>query len=265
MSYVSVIKEFLPPVVARKLSGLFYGWHGRYRSWETAKAACTGYDTAGILAKVRGAALRVRDGEAAFERDSVLFDAVEYSFPVLSALLWIAHENSGEISLIDFGGSLGSSYFQNRNFLRPLRRVSWNVVEQPHFVAVGNEEMANDQLRFYLSLDDCLREERPDTIILSSVIQYIEKPYELLDRIIEARFKYVIIDRTPFLAKSDDRITIQKVHPAIYQATYPCWFFNKKKFVDYLSAEYEVITQFAALDRANIKSDFMGFIFKCRN
>jgi putative methyltransferase (TIGR04325 family) len=38
---------------------------------------------------------------------------------------------------LDFGGSLGSSYFQNKKFLDALRLVEWNVVEQENFVATG--------------------------------------------------------------------------------------------------------------------------------
>ncbi|MBV5330035.1 MAG: methyltransferase, TIGR04325 family [Chlorobium sp.] len=260
----SELKEYIPPILARELSGLFYGWRGNYPSWQMAKSKCTGYGHDDILKKVRTAALEVSSGNAVFERDSMLFDTIEYSFPVLSAILWIAHQNLGEINLIDFGGSLGSSYFQNRYFLQALNKVCWSVVEQPHFVRTGKEELANDQLHFYESIEECLQERQADTILLSSVIQYLEKPYELIDNIIKNGFKYVIIDRTPFLLNGNDRITIQKVHPLIYKATYPCWFFNKEKFVSHFSGKYELITEFDSLDKASIRSDFKGFIFKHR-
>ena len=85
----------------------------------------------------------------------------------------------------------------------------------------------------------------------------------ILDTIILRQMKYIIVDRTPFI-EGDDRITIQKVHPSIYNATYPCWFFNKKKFIEYLSKAYELILEFDALDKANIASEFRGFLFRIK-
>ncbi len=243
---------------------MFYGWRGNYSSWEEANNQCTGYDNQEILAKVKYAVLQVRNGSAVFERDSMLFDTIDYSFPVLSAILWIAHQNFGKINLIDFGGSLGSSYFQNRYFLQALKKVSWNVVEQQHFVKTGIEEIANDQLHFYESIEECLKTQQVNTILMSSVIQYIEQPYDLIEKIIKNKFEFIIIDRTPFLLTGNDRITIQKVQPMIYKATYPCWFFNKDKFVKYFANKYELITEFGSIDKSSIRSNFKGFIFKLR-
>jgi len=265
MTHKDLIKEYIPPVMLRKLTGLFYGWSGNYSSWEEAKKHSTGYDAASILNRVKDALLKVKNGETAAERDSIVFDKIIYSFPVLSALLWIAHHNNGEIRLVDFGGSLGSSYFQNKKFLEPLKKVSWNIVEQKHFVDCGKQHFQNEQLQFFESIEDCLKLQQADTILLSSVLQYIEKPYELLDYIIQQKFSYIIIDRTPFLLKGKDRITIQKVHPKIYKATYPCWFFNKEKFIRHFSEYYDLIAEFDSLDKANIRSEFKGFLFTLKN
>ena len=101
-------------------------------------------------------------------------------------------------------------------------------------------------------------------VFFSSVLQYIEKPYELLEQIKLKGIKYILIDRTPFI-KGKDRITIQKVHPKIYKARYPCWFFNKSKFLKSFIDKYELIMEFESLDKANINSEFRGFIFKRQN
>ena len=55
-----------------------------------------------------------------YERDSVLFDTIRYSWPLLSDLLRAASEDQNHLSVLDFGGSLGSSYYQNRVFLSHL-------------------------------------------------------------------------------------------------------------------------------------------------
>ena len=254
------LKKILPDPVSRKITGLFYGWHGDYPGWEEAKKRCSGYDSGTILEKVSASAAKVRDGQAAFERDSVLFDETQYSYPVLSGLMWVAARNDGRLNIIDFGGSLGSSYYQNKKFLDTLQEVNWCVVEQPDFVSTGINSFATERLHFFNRIEDCLCKFPINAVLLSSVLPYIEKPYEILQTINEAGIKNIIIDRT-FFIQGDDRLTIQKVHPLIYKADYPCWFFNKSKFLDFFSSNYDLILEFDAMDKTNLHSESKGFIF----
>ena len=131
----TIARELLPPVLLRLLRQAYGGaihFEGDFATWEDARAHCTGYDNDEILAKVLAASLKVKAGEAAFERDSVLFDEIEYVWPVLTGLMWAAARSGGSLNVLDFGGALGSSYFQSKNFLQSLPDLRWNVVEQPH-------------------------------------------------------------------------------------------------------------------------------------
>jgi putative methyltransferase (TIGR04325 family) len=257
----AVIRRILPEGIKRVLTGFFYGWHGNYSSWDEALKRSSGYNSRLIIDKVSISSSKVRDGQATFERDSVLFNEVVYSFPVLSSLLWVTAQNNNRVNVLDFGGALGSSYYQNKKFLDSIQKVNWCVVEQTDFVIEGMMNFSTDRLHFYYSIDDCLNNYKIDVILLSSVLQYIDEPYMLLDKIISNNIKYIVLDRTPFI-EGDDRITIQKVHPSIYKATYPCWFFNKNKFTSYMRQSYETIIEFDALDKANISSEFKGFLFR---
>jgi len=255
-----LLKDILPPLILRLLSGLHWGWHGNFSSWDEAKKRSTGYNSSDILRKVSEAALKVKNGKAAYERDSVLFDHIEYSFPLLSGLMWIAGKN-GKLNVLDFGGSLGSTYFQNRYLLDTLSEVNWCIVEQPEFVNTGNAYFKDNRLHFFSSIDDCIKSYQINVFLLSSVLQYLEKPYVLLEKIILQKPEFIIIDRTPFVNGSD-RITVQKVNPKIYKGSYPCWFFNKEKFISAFSSQYDLVIEFDALDISNITSEFKGFIFK---
>jgi putative methyltransferase (TIGR04325 family) len=256
-----IIKRILPDRIKRFITGLFYGWHGNYSSWNEALKRSTGYDNKIILDKVSLSTGKVRDGLAAYERDSVIFDQIDYSFPVLSSLLLAATQNNGRLNVLDFGGALGSSYFQNRKFLESLNEVNWCIVEQPDFTNEGLQHFSTDKLHFFRTVEECLKTYPIDVVLMSSVLQYLSEPYRLLEEILSKRIKYILIDRTPFI-EGDDRISIQRVHPAIYRATYPCWFFNKDKFIAYVSQSYESVLEFDALDKANIKSEFKGFLFR---
>ncbi len=258
-----IIRDLLPPLLIRLLSGLYYGWHGNYSDWNTAKKKASGYDSKLIVEKVKTSVLKVKEGKAVYERDSVLFDSIQYSFPVLSGLMWISALNNGKINVLDFGGSLGSTYFQNRLFLDSLNEVNWCIVEQPDFVRAGLENFTTNRLHFFYSVEECLKSYKIDVVLLSSVLQYLENPYDFLDMIKSIECNYLIIDRTPFI-KSKDRITVQRVNPKIYKGSYPCWFFNESAFLSYISASYEIITEFKSVDTSNIPSEFKGFILKKR-
>jgi putative methyltransferase (TIGR04325 family) len=257
----NLLKKFLPEPTRRFLSGIYFGWHGNFNSWSEAESKCTGYDSQAILSKVRSSLLKVKNGEAVFERDSILFKTAEYSYPLLCGLMWIAAKNKGKLNIIDFGGSLGSTFFQNKKFLNSLDEVNWCIVEQPGFVKAGLEDFASERLHFFSSIEECLEKFKIDVILLSSVLQYLEEPFTLLTRLKGLRIKNIIIDRSP-LIDGNDRITIQRVNPSIYKASYPCWFFNKEKFIGYLKPEYELILDFVAIDKANIRSEFKGFVFE---
>ena len=164
--------------------------------------------------------------------------------------------------MLDFGGSLGSTYYQNKKFLDKIDDVTWNIVEQENFVKTGKEEFEDNRLKFFYDVDECIKIENPNVLLLSSVLQYIEKPYELLDDILKNDFEYILIDRTSF-SKIGERIMLQVVPPSIYEASYPCRFFDESKFVKYFSyAGYEVFEEFDALDGDTKEYKFKGMMLE---
>lgn len=242
-----------------------YGWFGDYGSWPEAQAASGGYDQAIILERVKAAMLKVKRGEAAYERDSVVFERVEYSWPVLASLMWIAAQHEGRLSVLDFGGSLGSTYFQNRAFLTCLRQVRWSIVEQAHFVACGKEHFQDEVLHFYESLADCRQSESPDVVFLGSVLQYLEKPYEVLSALVDLALGALMIDRTPFSRTDRERLTIQRVPPSIYPASYPCWLLNEQRMHRLLEPRYRLVTVIPAPETANASAVLKGFLYERRS
>jgi putative methyltransferase (TIGR04325 family) len=261
----STVRDWIPPIVLRfaRRFRTNQGFFGDYPSWGEAARASSGYDSSHILEKVKTALLKVKRGEASYERDSVLFDRTEYSWPLLAGLLWIASVNNSRLNVLDFGGSLGSSYFQNRQFLSHLKELSWSIVEQHHFVRCGREHFQNGTLRFYASIDEYLAEGRPTVLLLSSVLPYLEKAEECLNDMLKRGFPYIIVDRTSFVIHGKERITVQRVPAWIYDASYPCRFFNERQFLEtFVAAGYELIVDFETPDRANIPSVFKGFIFR---
>lgn len=241
-------------------------YRGDYITWQDALDACTGYDSDLILQKVKDATLKVLSGEAAYERDSVIFAQANYSWPVLAGLLWAASRNGGSLHVLDFGGSLGSAYFQNRRFLSHLKGWSWNVVEQGGVVRCGKEMFEDSQLRFYSSAEECLDEKPCNFVLLSSVLSYLESPHELIHTLVSAAPDVILIDRTPLLTRDrPDRLTVQTVPSCIYKASYPAWFFNRRKLISCLEAGYQLEAEWDTEDRISwFPAEFKGFLFAAK-
>jgi putative methyltransferase (TIGR04325 family) len=267
----NLAKALLPPVVTATLNdwiGDPVVWSGDYRSWNEAVAASGRYDAAHILERVADSALRVKRGEAEYERDGVLFDEIQYSWPLLAGLLWVAARSAGRLDVLDFGGALGSTYFQNRRFLRGLAEVRWSIVEQPAFVARGKQDFEDETLRFYETVEACQRERTPSVVVLSSVLQYLERPYELIESL-RGRFQHLIVDLTGVHGGERDVLTVQHVPETIYPARYPCWFFSEARLRAALEREYALAAAFDShigqqVRAARVRARYRGFILELR-
>jgi putative methyltransferase (TIGR04325 family) len=243
-----------------------FGWFGDYSSWSAAKKECSGYEAENILNAVKSSVVQVRNGEAVYERDSVLFDEIVYS-PHLIEVFQSSLKN-GKLHVIDFGGSLGSSYFQHRNLFQGLTDFKWAVVEQTHFVECGKNDIAIDELKFYHTIEEALENQNAQVLFLSSVIQYFEEPYKLIESLLPYNFEFIIFDRTAFVDDARERITKQIVPEFIYKASYPAWFLNEQKFVNAFSKHFELVSDFpSSFDSDGIQEDGKrvyrkGFYFK---
>jgi putative methyltransferase (TIGR04325 family) len=273
MTLKDMIRLVTPPVFINLAKHLrsnqptdIYGLSGDYRSWAEAMAASTGYDSGIILEKTKAALLKVKSGEAVHERDSVLFDEVQYAWPLLAGLMWVAARCEGRLNVLDFGGSLGSTYFQNRVFLSALPGVRWSIVEQSSYVGIGKAYFEDDYLRFYAGIPDCLADTQPNVVLLSGVLQYLQSPYTVLDQILELSCDHIIIDRTPFWTGSTDRLCVQTVPPSIYPASYPIWIFSTSRFHTYLNEKWQIMAEVDSLDRlsAPVKALWQCLIIKRR-
>lgn len=229
--------SILPPIILRGLvtvSGRRNRWYGNYPDWASAVAASSGYDADIIFKAVHKAARAVRDGKALWERDSTCFHHEEYNWQLLACLMTVAARTGGALHVLDFGGALGSTYMQHRKFLAGLEECSWSVVEQPRMVACGKAEFETDALRFFDTIEQCYATRPVNVVLFSSVLQYLENPYVMLEKVAKLAPIAIIVDRTP-LADKDDMITVQRVPATMYPASYPCRFLARTRLEEVLT------------------------------
>ena len=241
-------KQAIPPIVLHSYRRFFVrkisGWFGNYASWAQAYKECDGYDSEVILKAKKHALLKIKRGEAVYERDSVLFSEKQYSWGLLANLLWISGKSDVPVNVVDFGGSLGSTYFQNKEFLEHLPTLTWNIVEQAHIVTEGQAHFEDDTLSFYPTIAQGIKPNRTNICILSSVLQYLEDPFAFIAQLMKYPFEYLIIDRTAFVNEGKTLLTKQIVSPNIYSASYPAYFFNESEFLIQFQAHYRVKNTF---------------------
>lgn len=260
--------DLVPAIVKRILKYDFkYGWHGNFKNWEEAQKHTTGYNADTILKRVSDSAMKVKSGQAVYERDAIVYKNIEIAFPLLSTLLWIATQNNNRLSVLDYGGSLGTSYRQNLPFLKNLNYLEWRIVEQKMFAEEGQKRFQDDILSFHFDLEECLKSfnEPPQLIMFSSSLPYLEEPYKILSEVKRSGVPYLFIDRTAFIEGPADRLTVQRVPPAFYDASYPAWFFSKEKMYKFLLEDYDELFDFKSGQVLNLglqEIEYTGSLFK---
>jgi len=229
-----IYKNILPPFVYAFLKKYWtpkYGWFGNYSSWQSALMECSGYDDPRILQYILNAALQVKLGKAVFERDGVVFYKPQYNYPLLSSLLYCSNSSNHKLHLLDFGGSLGSVYFQHKAVLNNMNEFSWNVIEQKHFVVDGVKNIEDDILHFYKTIDECSAS--INIAVFSSSLQYLEKPYNILNDVFSLKIKNIVIDLTPIHKLKHDYIVKQISQYNQLKTSYPCRLFQYDKFISF--------------------------------
>lgn len=246
-----------------------------YDDWETAEleafriGKANAYGSSNILDKVAESIQKVRSGEACYEQDGVVFIEEKNEWELLASLYYILARED-HLSICDFGGSLGSTYFRYRNKL-PLNRIKWNIVEQKNYVDYGAEHIP--ELKFFTSIEQCYKVNTEiNVVLLLSVLQFLENPYEMLERVLRFSPRYVVIDATPFSTMNTfDTISLEHVPESVYKAVYPSWIFNRDMMISFFEGKgykktFEWIYPFGNL---SIKTRFwlkatkgIGFLFE---
>jgi putative methyltransferase (TIGR04325 family) len=224
-------------------------------TWESAAKSSGGYKQQEIIRKVQASTAAVLRGEALFERDGVLFNYPDYRWPVAAGLLSVAARD-GSLRVLDFGGSLGSTYWQHRNLFRGVD-IEWGVVEQSEFAQAG-KQLEQNEVRFFESIQAASTEIFPNVVLLSSVLQYLPDPYTVLEELLRTQANTLIIDRTPVSEESENIACIQKVPRDIYPASYPAWVFSRSWLLNQFSG-WDLVAQFDGIEPTSTTSSGISF------
>jgi len=217
-------------------------------TWDAALTKSTGYGKPEILDKVITSTQSVISGFAEYERDSKVFYEPESNWQFLCALLLASRlERNRNVNILDFGGSLGSTYFQHSRYLTYLENFNWDIVEQPSYVESGLKYISSDKLFFHNDLKSYLSKKEPSLAYFGSSLQYIENYEEVLTDIDSSSAKVLLFDRTPFIKLSKNLVAIQQVPKNIYKASYPINLFSLDLFKKRLMTNWQILNVFDSI------------------
>jgi putative methyltransferase (TIGR04325 family) len=250
-----------PPIVWGLRRRLSRGpLEGPFASWEAASKHATGWDSPGIVEQALAAALKVRNGAAAFERDSVARESIIYSPTILAALL-LAADRHRALDVIDFGGGLGSNYFQNLRLIRALAGAptSWNVVELAPLARIGVEQFQTEQLRFHDDLG-AVRLAHP-VLLFTGSLQYVADAFALLERALGIT-DIVALDRVLVWDEAEHAVFVQRLDPRRFdRVTLPTWCFAKDALIAWFEARgFRLVEHFAGRARQRFENCGMLFV-----
>jgi putative methyltransferase (TIGR04325 family) len=114
----------------------------------------------------------------------------------------------------------------------------WAVVEQTEHVKVGKKDFEDESLRFHFSIDEVLAAHKPDVLLVSGVLHFMEHPEDFLRTLLSPGIPSFILDRTPLRDHDRHRLTVQHVPPEIYEASYPAWFLSKQRILRIIEEKY---------------------------
>lgn len=226
-------------------------YNGVYKDWSSALSKSNSYQDHATLDQIKNASLiGLKDDK--FFRDGIVFKQYEFCSHLNILLLNIfiqsyQKKNSNKpISVIDFGGGLGTLYFQFKKYCEIYDikiNFQWNIIEQDDLTKFGKKNIENNNLKFHNFSEIKLEDNKVDLVIFSAVLNYIQDPYFIINKFVKIKPKYILIDRTNFWDGDSDVITILKASKNI-QGSYPCYIFSFEKFKIHFKSFYRLKENF---------------------
>lgn len=241
-----MLKDWVPPVVwnlAKKRLGKL-PYCKEYESFEQALADTIGYDDLSAF-------------DHLLKTSQSLGSRVQ-PYATILHLLSIAKQRS--ISVVDFGGGLGTTYLTCLPYFETGLKA-WTIVEQKHYVDYGNEHLKDNILSFNDDLSQSLST-RPDVLLASCVLPYLPNPFETLSCFFKSKVPKIIIDRTPLV----DTATVIVKQVVDEKTSYPKWIFNKEDILNCATQDYKLIDSYQSQD-GKVESgqgiiDYRGLVFE---
>ena len=196
-------RDLVPPI-AFDLYRDFRGGRLEYRSFAEAQDATTSGNSSTDLTTT------VAKKTEVFKSSTAVTDPVIASseFAVFAALF--AFRDLASLSVLDFGGAAGASYYRSRPWVR-ARSVDWRVIETAAMVESAHLS-APAELSFHKDLSSATADwtKPPDLVLMSGTLQYLENPEATLSDLLDTQPGVLVLARTPLASSNRSHTLVQK-------------------------------------------------------
>lgn len=181
------------------------------------------------------------------EKENIIPEVTRYRESILPVVASMAYNEKGEIKILDFGGSLGFTYYQVIQSLPSAENFEFHIVENEAVCEAGREFFKqNEKIIFYSDLPNSNK--RFDIIHMSSSIHYVEKWQDIIARMRLYQPRYILF--TDLLAGNiPTYASIQNY----YGSKIPVWFLNVDEVIKTMESQ-----QFKIIFKATYISKILG-------
>lgn len=206
MSFVTTIKEYIPPILLRLLKHLF-NYQKTYNSYFDALIASSsllGYEDPYLVKTIY---------EETKEYNLTLNEVFKTHIDqtIIHTLLPFSIIQPKDIlHILDIGGACGIHYFPIKKILGEKYKFKWTIVETNALTNIA-KDLENEELKFCNNINDAIESlEKIDLIIASGAIQYLDNPKKTLTNLTNLGAEYILLTRLSLTQSSEEIITVQK-------------------------------------------------------
>ena len=177
----------------------------------------------------------------------------ESSNVLIYCLAYYLKKNKGKFpKIVDFGGACGEHIlFLSRIFGKDIFKSAW-IIETKAQVDFSHKYNFSKKLNFSNDLRKILIEKNSDIFFSSCALNYTERPYEILKKVVKKGIPYVCLTRNNFSINPKSFIQVSNLsdngfgkhitdygNPLIW---YPSQTLSEKKIKDiFISSNYQII------------------------
>lgn len=157
---------------------------------------------------------------------------------------WLTQIVRQDATLLDYGGSIGLTYYGFRRLASLPAGLRWVVVEVPRMAEQGKAMAARHSACGLEFITDIAAAPSADILISAGALQYMQRSVPGLFEMIPSRPRHVILNKLP-LTSSGSYWTLQNFGPAVS----PYRIFNRDTFMGYFAdAGYAVRDEWPVTD-----------------
>lgn len=178
-------------------------------------------------------------------------------------VLALAGRKTDSVSILDWGGGVGFSYFLSKAIL-PDVAFDYHCKDVAAVVSYGREVLP--EAHFYD--DDSCFARRYDLVVASSSLQYSEHWAQVLDRLAQATTRYLYVARLPVVLRSPSFVVLQRAARYGLGTEYLSWALNRDELLRAAARSgLELVREFLVGYRPRVKhapeqDESRGFLFQ---